>query len=791
MKRLIALLLFYALSCAAQGIGGNAGIGGKAGIGGGASAGGGISYVAAGQSYITTTAGAPCTVSVTLQAGDTLVGYSGSGSLSGSVSMTWNSVSMTQYGSGAGNSNVEQHVFHLDHVAAGATATASATLTNSGDYGVVLMCGFVIVRGAQAVPSDIFLQGSGTSSTPTESTGTLSQANELVLGLASIENATVSCPLTWASPLTAGQCELNGTGPFQLADGYEVVSSTASQTASVTATVYWIMAVATIQTMRQTLFTLALLLCAAPCFAGTYTAATCSRADVNSVINGPSHVAVDGDKIIIPAGTCTWTSGITITAGIDITGSGTPNTGGGTVGPGTSTTTISMNFLSAAFYFSSLIYGETAEVELINFPAQSGLSGTFNGGIVTFSGTCTSSGCANVRADNLSFDNSWDAVTQDGGWILVDNVFGVADHNYSKSISAPANPTLTQINFSSWQGVGSYGDNSFASADTFGTAQSFYIENNSLDNVRGSENDVSVGTIDTVGGARYVCRFNTVVNMSGTGVCSAHGTAWSGHPRGQRQVEVYYNTISNNSCNAIDGLNSGTGYYFSNSFTGSSCNNFTLLDIASFVRNSAPWFACDGTQPWDQTPWSSTTQCIDQPGRGAGLLLAGTNTATVLASAPGTPCTTAGQCWTNPALDPVYEAGETTPNNAPGVAVYNDGSSPARLLANRDYYAQVSDVAQTSATSPFNGTSGTGYGTLARRPTTCTTGVGYWATDQGTWNTYNSQEGTLYICTATNTWTSSYVPYTYPHPLTVSGGGSTAPSFRNGTSRASGTGIMR
>jgi hypothetical protein len=59
----------------------------------------------------------------------------------------------------------------------------------------------------------------------------------------------------------------------------------------------------------------------------------------------------------------------------------------------------------------------------------------------------------------------------------------------------------------------------------------------------------------------------------------------------------------------------------------------------------------------------------------------------------------------------------------------------------------------------FNGTSGVGFGLLAARPATCTTGVGYWATDTKT----------LYRAAATNTWEEYYKPYTYPHPLREEG----------------------
>src|SRR5271155_1069708 len=88
-------------------------------------------------------------------------------------------------------------------------------------------------------------------------------------------------------------------------------------------------------------------LCLEPCFAQTTRVpATCSQANVQACITGgagctPTGSAVNGDTVAIPAGSCSWSSGLTtITVGIDITGAGTPNTGGGTFGAGTSTTTL-------------------------------------------------------------------------------------------------------------------------------------------------------------------------------------------------------------------------------------------------------------------------------------------------------------------------------------------------------------------------------------------------------------------------------------------------------------------
>jgi hypothetical protein len=68
---------------------------------------------------------------------------------------------------------------------------------------------------------------------------------------------------------------------------------------------------------------------------------------------------------------------------------------------------------------------------------------------------------------------------------------------------------------------------------------------------------------------------------------------------------------------------------------------------------------------------------------------------------------------------------------------------------------------------------GVGCGPIASRSLTCTPGVAYWATGQSCTdlagmvgaNPSTPISGTLYKCTAPDTWTAYYTPYTYPHPL--------------------------
>jgi hypothetical protein len=379
--------------------------------------------------------------------------------------------------------------------------------------------------------------------------------------------------------------------------------------------------------------------------------------------------------------------------------------------------------------------------------------------------------------------------------IAVDNVFGVLDHNSATGNgTAGAGMQFVSYHFSSWLGVGDYGDNSSFAADSMGTVQNIFVENNSFGfDVWGSETEAQVPLVSRCsstpqqceGGGRIVVRFNTL-NGATVGLAN-HGTDSNGRPRGPRHGEFYGNnftcTNTSSGCQGV-GARSGTYIVFGNALnvgTGAWFNQYVGLNV---LRTQGvfgpPWNACPGSYDLNSSP----PICLDQAGHGGGTLLSG-----------GTPPTG----WPNEVLDPIYEWDDS--GHSPNFA--NVSPNPSNILtANHDWYSDNSNgtpQAQTSATAPFNGTSGVGFGTIAQRPTTCTPGtggapgVGYWATDQGNWNasanTYTGgyRQGQLYVCSASSTptwqqphgactantggsyWCLYYTPYTYPHPL-VSGG---------------------
>lgn len=458
--------------------------------------------------------------------------------------------------------------------------------------------------------------------------------------------------------------------------------------------------------------------------------------------------ATPGDTIKIPAGTFTY-SQIPVTKAVTITGAGA----GSTV----------INISASAPTFSSGgAFTLTAAATLANM-------------------TINQPGGANTTAIKADTATGWriTGITYNSaaqaGYFVYYGSYGLID-----------NCTVVGGSGSDEWIVGRGPDNSWTTGLSLGTVNATYIENCTLTNE---------GYNDSNSNDRLVIRFCTYTPGANYVKIDAHGYSTNSPPFSFRSNEAYNNTWTSGSALAME-FRGGTVMVFDNTTVGT--NPFYLTDYG-YQTNLTNWgvYQTPLNYPLAFQVGTGTETTInatalvayqfatiashgttDFTAIGSANNNVGTQfTATAAGSGNGTvlivPSTSPAYVWNNKqsggsapwvrtthAVDPaaitLYQSQTGNPS-----ATFTESDI---IQKDRDFFASTG----FDGTYTFDGSKGVGRGTKAQMLaiTATKTGVGFWVTDEGSWNTTlpANTSGQLYTWNG-SAWALKYTPFTYPHPL--------------------------
>lgn len=402
--------------------------------------------------------------------------------------------------------------------------------------------------------------------------------------------------------------------------------------------------------------------------------------------------------------------------------------------------------------------------------------------------------------DNIFYDSNLSVGSR---LITVHGGFGSIDHNYLKRDST-LNVQHVDVYGTQPNQDSCYSAQSLAYDRANPTNQAVVIENNYF--YKSAFNNESI--VENYCG-RTITRFNTVIN----GHTGSHGVD-SGRRYGpQFQEELYNAYFSTVGSTATDTgtVRGGTALFIGNTHTRVGGPNFNGIQLVYYRATGdltlfSNWGYCNGTH-WDVkriTPLSAqdiTTMVPEDTGvarflsttpsifctYGAGnctRFLDGTGT-------DGYPCRNQAGRGPNEVLMPVYEVDNTWPDgqlsyfwnqvNCVSPLCMAGNTLEHWIALNRDVYSYI---AYSSLPSDGQGnrtqTTGVSSGTRTQMDTitTCTEGVAFLVSDEGTWNTSSTNEfgvqrngadGQMYQCGPSNDWNLYYVPLEFPNPLVGTG----------------------